>query len=107
MTLSLDDAGFPPSPVPVEPTMIPKRRRGPIIAVVVVAIGIYRIRVWSDLEKDTRKVEQWAEAVSAKADKERELTLLAGQLVHDFVELRQTMIADARAEFTKRFASLR
>jgi hypothetical protein len=43
----------------------------------VVAIGIYGIRVWSGIEQDSRKVEQWAETVSTKADKQRKAEIEA------------------------------
>jgi hypothetical protein len=38
-------------------------------ALAVVAVGIYGIQVWSKIEAENRKVEAWAETVSAKRDK--------------------------------------
>jgi len=43
----------------------------------VVAIGIYGISVWSGIEQESRKVEQWAETVSTKAENERKAEIEA------------------------------
>ena len=49
-----------------------KKALGAAIAgLAVMAVGIYGISVWGDIEKETRKVEEWAETVSTKAEKER------------------------------------
>jgi hypothetical protein len=49
-----------------------KKALGAAVAgLAVVAVGIYGIRVWSGIEQETRKVEEWAETVSTKAEKER------------------------------------
>ena len=43
----------------------------------VVAISIYGIRVWSGIEQESRKVEQWAETVSTKAANQRKAKIEA------------------------------
>jgi hypothetical protein len=48
-----------------------------IAGLALVAVGIYAINVWSGIENETRKVEEWAETVSSKAEKEREAKLQA------------------------------
>ena len=55
-----------------------KKALGAAIAgLAVVAVGIYGINVWSGIEADTRKVEEWAETVSSKAEKERKAEIEA------------------------------
>jgi hypothetical protein len=48
-----------------------------VVGLAVVAVGIYGIRVWGEIEKENRKVEEWAETVSSKAEKERKAEIEA------------------------------
>jgi len=48
-----------------------------IAGLAVVAVGIYGINVWRGIEKESRKVEEWAETVSSKAEKERKAEIEA------------------------------
>ena len=44
--------------------------------------------------------------VGGKTERRSELTPLASELINDFIELRQTMIEYANAQFARRFPSL-
>ena len=62
---------------PVKIAVWKKALGAAVAGLAMLAVGIYGIYVWTGIEKETRKVEQWAETVSSKAEKEREAEIEA------------------------------
>jgi hypothetical protein len=62
---------------PMQVTVWKKALGAAIAGLAVVAVGIYGINVWRGIEKESRKVEEWAETVSSKAEKERKAEIEA------------------------------